>query len=375
MSEHEKVDINGSPDDDNTFDGTWFPMLRKILKSEQWIDPYVLKVWVYCLAKMKYESCFEVVEHGKGRVTQKLEPGQFIWRRKAASDELQMPPSTALKRLKKLAEKMDCLTLDPVSNLYTVVTVSNYKKIRATIFTRRSGKVTTPNGQTVTTKEQAQTPCEPGVCGMPDEGNGRNRDNLKAEKVTTKEQLRNKPILNQKVKKYKKTTRALNQSSKSQKPLFDPDPAPENPPPEKPLSGIPYRLIISDLNIRAKRDFLHTTENTRKLIKARWQEGFRFPDFQACHIAKVKEWGGDPHWSKYIRPSTLYRPSKFEGYVQEGKNGYGSGRYDGLSEAEIRFLQEAESFVNGDAPPDGNDQGTGNEGLFHGAYDGETIDI
>jgi uncharacterized phage protein (TIGR02220 family) len=79
---------------------------------------------------------------------------------------------------------------------------------------------------------------------------------------------------------------------------------------------IPYVEIINYLNDVAGKNFRPTTKKTKNLIKARWNEGFRFEDFKTVIDNKVKDWKQDPHMNKYLRPETLFG-TKFESYLNE----------------------------------------------------------
>jgi uncharacterized phage protein (TIGR02220 family) len=79
---------------------------------------------------------------------------------------------------------------------------------------------------------------------------------------------------------------------------------------------IPYVEIINYLNDVANKNFRSTTKKTKDLIKARWNEGFRFEDFKKVIDNKVKDWKHDPHMNKYLRPETLFG-TKFESYLNE----------------------------------------------------------
>ena len=82
-----------------------------------------------------------------------------------------------------------------------------------------------------------------------------------------------------------------------------------------------YREIVDDLNAVTGRNFTTTAPATQRLIRARCAEGFTLDDFKAVHRVKARQWKGDPKWSRFLRPSTLYAASKFEGYLQEAKDG------------------------------------------------------
>lgn len=79
-------------------------------------------------------------------------------------------------------------------------------------------------------------------------------------------------------------------------------------------NGIPYRGIIDFLNEKAGTKFRHTTKATRRLIHARWNEGFRLSDFLIVIEGRVAKWANDPKMMEFLRPDTLFGP-KFEGYL------------------------------------------------------------
>jgi len=74
--------------------------------------------------------------------------------------------------------------------------------------------------------------------------------------------------------------------------------------------------IIDYLNTRTGKQFRHTASN-RKLIKGRLGEGFTEKDAKAVIDVKVKEWLHDKDMNKYLNPETLFRPSKFEKYLNQ----------------------------------------------------------
>jgi len=78
-----------------------------------------------------------------------------------------------------------------------------------------------------------------------------------------------------------------------------------------------YQRIISDLNKKTGRQYTIRSTRTISLINARLKEGFTPEDFEKVHTVKAKDWGRDPHMSKYLRPETLYSPKHFESYVNQ----------------------------------------------------------
>ena len=79
---------------------------------------------------------------------------------------------------------------------------------------------------------------------------------------------------------------------------------------------IPYVEIITYLNDVASKNYRTSTQKTKTLIKARWNEGFRLDDFKKVIDTKNSEWKNDKSMSKFIRPDTLFG-TKFEGYLNQ----------------------------------------------------------
>lgn len=78
---------------------------------------------------------------------------------------------------------------------------------------------------------------------------------------------------------------------------------------------IPYKEIISYLNEKAGTSYRHTTQKTKDLINARFNEKFIIDDFYTVIDKKVDEWLGT-EWQKFLRPETLFS-NKFEGYLNQ----------------------------------------------------------
>lgn len=80
---------------------------------------------------------------------------------------------------------------------------------------------------------------------------------------------------------------------------------------------VPYSEIIDYLNEKTGKSYKATSRNNQKLIKARWNEGYTVDDFKKVIDNKVSDWKDDTKMNKYLQPSTLFRASKFEGYLNE----------------------------------------------------------
>lgn len=79
---------------------------------------------------------------------------------------------------------------------------------------------------------------------------------------------------------------------------------------------LPIAEIITYLNNQTNAEYKPSSRKTRKLIKARWNEGFRYDDFKKVIDIKTEEWLNDPRMSMFLRPETLFG-TKFESYINQ----------------------------------------------------------
>ena len=101
-------------------------------------------------------------------------------------------------------------------------------------------------------------------------------------------------------------------------------------------------IVISYLNDATGKNF-RGAKTDRSAISARLSEGYTIDQIKSVIDRKAKQWGGDPKMDKYLRPSTLFRPSSFEGYVNESDISTGSGEVSELS----RQIAEIQKFARG----------------------------
>ena len=90
-------------------------------------------------------------------------------------------------------------------------------------------------------------------------------------------------------------------------------------PPKAPKDGIQESVdeVTAHLNEVTGKRFNPRKDSTRKPIAARLMEGYSVRDCIAVIDCKVAQWSKDPRMRPYLRPETLFRASKFEGYLQE----------------------------------------------------------
>ncbi|TMW72769.1 conserved phage C-terminal domain-containing protein [Alteribacter natronophilus] len=79
---------------------------------------------------------------------------------------------------------------------------------------------------------------------------------------------------------------------------------------------IPYAKIVDMLNSQAGKSFKAENEETRELIRQRWQEGYDTMDFSEVITKKTRTWKDNPEMNRYLRPFTLFG-HRFESYLNE----------------------------------------------------------
>ena len=75
--------------------------------------------------------------------------------------------------------------------------------------------------------------------------------------------------------------------------------------------------VIDYLNTKTGSSYRATTEANIKPIRARLNDGFSVVDCKKVIDTKSGQWLNNPDMVKYLRPATLFSPSKFEGYLNE----------------------------------------------------------
>jgi len=83
---------------------------------------------------------------------------------------------------------------------------------------------------------------------------------------------------------------------------------------------IPYEKIVDYLNRKTSSHYRSTSKATRRLIKARYNEGFTDIDFKTVIDKKCAEWLQDANMVQYLRPETLFG-TKFEAYLNQPDTG------------------------------------------------------
>ena len=80
--------------------------------------------------------------------------------------------------------------------------------------------------------------------------------------------------------------------------------------------NIPYSEIVEYLNKRTGKNYRASSQKTKRLIKARFNEKYTVDDFKKVIDNKCLEWLRDDKMSRYLRPETLFG-TKFESYLNQ----------------------------------------------------------
>lgn len=103
--------------------------------------------------------------------------------------------------------------------------------------------------------------------------------------------------------------------------------------------------IIAYLNEKANKHFRTTNKEAIKLINGRLSEGYSISDLKAVIDNRVEKWLNDEKMNEYLRPSTLFRPSKFEAYFNDAI----STKQKAITEKEQEFIEDFRGLLT---PPD-----------------------
>lgn len=89
-------------------------------------------------------------------------------------------------------------------------------------------------------------------------------------------------------------------------------------------AGVPYKVIVDYFNEQTGKSIKHTARGNRKLISARWNEGYTVDDFKRVIDVKCEEWlgkgivfsNGKPA-ETYLHPATLFNGDNFDKYLNQ----------------------------------------------------------
>ena len=121
----------------------WVKLHRKLLESPVFQNEKLLKVFIWCLLKASHAEHAELV--GLQKVS--IHPGQFVYGRHKAAEELKIKESTLYKYMMWLKDE-EILNIQS-NNKFSVVTVANWD-----LYQTDEPKSNSKSSSKVTTKEQ-----------------------------------------------------------------------------------------------------------------------------------------------------------------------------------------------------------------------------
>lgn len=86
----------------------------------------------------------------------------------------------------------------------------------------------------------------------------------------------------------------------------------------KPKSSAEIAEVIAHLNEVCGTGYDPGSDTSRKYVGARLGEGFTVDDCKRVIDNMAAQWLDDDRMRRYLRPSTLFRKEKFEGYLNQG---------------------------------------------------------
>jgi hypothetical protein len=136
---------------------------RSILNSKVFCNEKRLKVWIWCLLKANHKRRSVAVKTGKGESVIEIKRGQFVFGRKSAARELEMPPST-IRNIIALLARWGNLVIKADSH-YSIITIVNYDTYQDINTYSRTGK-RTGKGQPKDTNNNVNNDKKEYTCGF-----------------------------------------------------------------------------------------------------------------------------------------------------------------------------------------------------------------
>lgn len=134
----------------------WIRVHRALLDSEIFASEKGLKIWIWMLLKANYKDRFVPVKIGAGQSTVEIKRGELLFGRFTAEDELGINGSTIYKWIKKM-EVSKMIELKSNSH-YTVVSINKYNEYNTLEFNEVAATEQPTNNQRTTKEQPKNTP-------------------------------------------------------------------------------------------------------------------------------------------------------------------------------------------------------------------------
>lgn len=104
----------------------YIKLYRQLIESQIFANQTALKIWIWCLLKANHKERFIPLKVGKGNITIKILPGQFIFGRLKAEEELNIDGSTIYRWIQKLESKSFGMITIEANNQYSIISICNW---------------------------------------------------------------------------------------------------------------------------------------------------------------------------------------------------------------------------------------------------------
>ena len=112
---------------------------RGLLDNPVFAHQTALKIWLWCLLKATFKERHVSVNVGRGNIIVSLLPGQFIFGRHKAEDELGIDGSTIYKWINKFQDEYDMIKIES-NNQYSVISIINWNEYQGKVTTKGQPK-------------------------------------------------------------------------------------------------------------------------------------------------------------------------------------------------------------------------------------------
>ncbi|MDO3680679.1 conserved phage C-terminal domain-containing protein [Paenibacillus ehimensis] len=249
----------------------WIKLHRKLLASPFFADPNYLKLWVLCLLKASHQPTRQLV----GNQLIDLEVGQFVTGRHSIEEEF----NKGIKPSKQLSES----TLWRMLSRFESEQMLNIKK------TTKYSVVTVVNWIQYQDLDSNWTANE--------------------QQLNTNKNVKN--VKKKDLKRYSPFSAKKKAPSKEKKP----DESEADLMPKDNCEAISE--IIQYLNAKLDTRYRPSTKTIKEMINGRLNEGYTLDDFKYVIDVKCADWLGNVKMEKFLRPSTLFRPTNFVEYLNQ----------------------------------------------------------
>ncbi|HEY3389885.1 MAG TPA: hypothetical protein VGK38_09960 [Prolixibacteraceae bacterium] len=101
-------------------------LYRQLMESKVFASQTALKIWVWCLLKANHQEKHISIVAGKGERIITVLPGQFIFGRLKAADELDIEGSTVYRWMKKFESDEFKMIIIQANSQYSIVSICNW---------------------------------------------------------------------------------------------------------------------------------------------------------------------------------------------------------------------------------------------------------